>query len=162
MLGQTPPWVFRWGITVMALLVAALLAGTWFIHWPETMTMQGTVSLPATGGRWADMVVYLPATQVRTLHEGMLVQVALDIKDEAWGRYDGTVSATPLQKDNSGLYPLHIRIDARATTDTGHASLISIATSHQRPSIGTAGPTLDATATITLSEKRLLQHIVSN
>ena len=46
--------------------------------------------------------------------------------------------------------------------DTGHASLISIATSHQRPSIGTAGPTLDATATITLSDKRLLQHIVSN
>ncbi len=162
MLGQTPPWVFRWGITVMALLVAALLAGTWFIHWPETMTMQGTVQLEEPDSGWADMVVHLPAQQVRPLRKGMKVQVALDIKDEAWGRYDGTVSATPLQKDNNGLYPLHIRIDARAATDTGHASLISIATSHQRPSIGPSALTMDATATITLTDKRLLQHIVRN
>ena len=161
-LGQTPPWVFRWGITVMALLVAALLAGTWFIHWPETMTVQGTVSLPATGGRWADMVVHLPAQQVRSLRKGMKVQVALDIKDEAWGRYDGTVSDTPLQKDNSGLYPLHIRIDARAATDTGHASLGRIATFHRRQYAGPSALTMDATATITLTDKRLLQHIVRN
>ena len=146
----------------MALLVAALLAGTWFIHWPETMTVQGTVSLSVTDGRWADMVVHLPATQVRTLHEGMLVQVALDIKDEQWGHYSGTVMPTPLQKDDTGLYPIRIRMDAHAATDNGHASLVSIATSHQRPSTGPAGPILDATATITLSDKRLLQRIVRN
>ena len=163
-LGQTPHWIFRWGISLIAAIVAALLISTWFIHWPETMTMQGIVRIEAPKAKWAYMVVHLPASQVRTLHEGMAVRVHPDIKDESWGCYEGIVATTSIQKDSTGLYPLHIRIDAHARTDSNRASLAELATAeHLTTTRQAASPlVLDAAATITLTDKRLLQRIIAH
>ena len=68
-----------------------------------------------------------------------------------------------MQKDSTGLYPLHIRINAHVRTDLNHASLAELATAeHQTTARQSVSPlTLDATATITLSDKRLLQRIIA-
>lgn len=36
-LGQVPPWILRWGITVMLCIVLVLFAGSWFFKYPDTI-----------------------------------------------------------------------------------------------------------------------------
>lgn len=159
-MGQTPPWIFRWGITIISLIVAVLLASTWFFHWPDTLTANGQIYLQQAGGKWADMVVHLQAIQVRTLQEGMAARVVLDVKGEEWGCYHGTVMPLPVRPDSTGSYPVHIRLDAKACTDEGRPALNNIVRTGDQQQYLSPTLILDATAIITLSDQRLLQRII--
>lgn len=162
-LGQTPHWIFRWGISIITAIVVALLISTWFIHWPETMTIRGTIQLNSQTGKCCDMVVRLPAEQVRMLHEGMVARISLDIKGDEWGNYHGIIATLPLQSDSTGFYPVHIRINSMASTDKGQSSLGNISrtpTVLKKLQENDSPVILDATATITVSEQRLLQRII--
>ena len=39
-LGQTPVWVLRWGITVLFIVVIALLCVSFFFRYPDTITAE--------------------------------------------------------------------------------------------------------------------------
>lgn len=36
--GQIPPWIIRWGMTVIFLILAFILIGSWFFRYPEILT----------------------------------------------------------------------------------------------------------------------------
>ena len=43
-MGQTPPWILRSGITAMFVVVLLLLAGSWFFRYPDVIQAQITVT----------------------------------------------------------------------------------------------------------------------
>lgn len=43
-LGAVPPWILRWGITLIFAAVLLLFVGAWVIHYPEIVTAQITVT----------------------------------------------------------------------------------------------------------------------
>ena len=45
LMGQTPNRIFRWGITLIAIMVVALLTTAWFIPRPETTVMHGELEV---------------------------------------------------------------------------------------------------------------------
>ena len=44
LMGQIPPWILRWGITIVAVLLAGLLAGSCFFKYPDTLTAEVIVT----------------------------------------------------------------------------------------------------------------------
>ncbi len=46
-MGSVPPWILRWGIVLLALIVLTLLTGSWFFKYPDaiaaSMTLTGTM-----------------------------------------------------------------------------------------------------------------------
>lgn len=45
-LGSVPPWILRWGITTLAIIIVILLAGSAFFQYPDTI--QTTITLTGT------------------------------------------------------------------------------------------------------------------
>jgi multidrug resistance efflux pump len=39
-MGQIPPWILRWGITVIFIILAGFVAGSYFFRYPDTLTAQ--------------------------------------------------------------------------------------------------------------------------
>jgi HlyD family secretion protein len=50
-LGTIPPWILRWGITTLFVIVLVLLIGSWFFKYPDTIsaTMTLTGEMPPAG-----------------------------------------------------------------------------------------------------------------
>lgn len=40
LMGQIPPWILRWGITIVVVLLLGLLAGSCFFKYPDTLTAE--------------------------------------------------------------------------------------------------------------------------
>ena len=43
-MGQVPPWIQRWGITVMAFLMVLFLGISWFFKFPQSLNAQVTLT----------------------------------------------------------------------------------------------------------------------
>lgn len=43
-MSEIPPWILRWGITTLFLIVMVLLIGSWFFKYPDTITANITVT----------------------------------------------------------------------------------------------------------------------
>jgi HlyD family secretion protein len=43
-LGKTPPWILRWGITVLSAIVVLLITGSALFHYPDMITAQVTLT----------------------------------------------------------------------------------------------------------------------
>ena len=43
-MGEIPPWILRWGITTLFVIVMALLTGSWFFKYPDTIKAEITVT----------------------------------------------------------------------------------------------------------------------
>lgn len=155
-MGQTPSWVLRWGITMIAVVVASLLASTWFVKWPDTLTAHGYIDVTSSTHQWVDMVILLSAEQIRSLREGMEVKVYLDVKDKDWGHYRGMITEIPLMTDSTRLYSVHIPLNKYEQTNEGHVSIYELT----KKSSHISHPILEATVIITLSDRRLLLRII--
>ena len=155
-MGQTPPWLFQWGITMIAVIAGCIIASTWFVRWPDTLTVHGYIEITQSSESWEDMAVNLSARQVSCLRMGMEAEVALNAKDKSWGFYRGKVMEIPLMTDSTGLYIVHIHLNKYERTSEGHASLDNLKqyTNHSMH------PILETTAKITISDKRLLSKIL--
>ena len=116
-MGQTPPWIFRWGIMVIAILMSGLFMSCWFIQWPEQMTAGGTLVADDKGGI---LELNLMAEQVRQLRVGMKVYVTIDVKDDSWGNYETSITTLPYEKDSVGAYLLRVHLSPDLTSDQGH------------------------------------------
>lgn len=154
LMGQTPNWIFRWGITLIAVIISALLAATWFIHWPDTMVVHGELSVTGPDKVWY-MQTELTASEIRQLRSGMTAHVSLDNKDEEWGYYDAVVDELPQHPDTTRRFPVMIRL-MTDVTNSGHQE-----TGYVRPERRIAPWTLDATATIYITDRRLLVRLFS-
>lgn len=155
-MGQTPSWVLRWGITIIAAIVGCLLVSTWFVQWPATLTAHGDIVIRDSVGQWNSVVIQLSAEQVKLLQEGMKSKVFLNVKDESWGPYQGATEQIPLMTDSTRTYSVHIRLNKYEKTTEGHASIAEL----EREFCNISHPILEATVIITLSDKRLLNRII--
>lgn len=155
-MGQTPSWVFRWGITIIAAIVGCLFASTWFVRWPDTMTAPGDIEIASSTGQWNIAVIQLSAEQVKLLQDGMKAKVLLNAKDENWGAYQGTIEHIPLMTDSTRTYSVHIRINKYVKTTEGNESIAEL----EREFCNISHPILETTVIITLSDKRLMHRII--
>ena len=44
LMGQIPPWILQWGITIVGILLTGLLVGSYFFRYPDTLTAEITVT----------------------------------------------------------------------------------------------------------------------
>ena len=153
LMGQTPNWIFRWGITLIAIIVAALLTAAWFIPWPETTVMHGKLEVLGKDTTWF-FRKRVTVDQLKILKPAMEAHITLDVKDDSWGYYSGTLEELPLRPDSTGLYPVVFRVgDCRSSEGRHEDEMWSI--SRRK------GPWLmDASATVILHKRRLLRRLV--
>lgn len=93
-LGRAPSWVVRWGVTVVFCILAGIIAGCYFIRYPQTVTAPisiTTINPPSdlaaseTGpARRAEYALRTAEKQV----EKEVTQALLDART-AWARYLG-------------------------------------------------------------------------
>ncbi|MCR5076686.1 MAG: HlyD family secretion protein [Prevotella sp.] len=70
--GEVPPRIVRYGIIVITLVLAGLLAAVAFIPYPETITAEAT----ALNGGHAE--VHIPYKYVNTVSKGMTVHIEFE------------------------------------------------------------------------------------
>ena len=155
-MGQTPSWVFRWGITMIAVIVGCLLVSSWFVQCPDTLTAHGYIEVTSSTNPWIEMTIPLSAEQVRNWREGMEANVSLKVKGMEWGVYKGVVKRIPMTTDSTMLYHISVQLNKSEKTSVGNASIDELT----KKSIDTSRPLLEATVVIALSNKRLLQRIL--
>ena len=151
-MGQTPSWVFQWGITGIAIVVIGFIAVTWFIHWPEVLTLHGKLMIYGSDRDWI-LQTNLPAEELRLLRTDMEAHITLDIKDENWGYYTAIFSPLPLHSNPSGRYPVKLIIKDYTTSEGNIENEYVSTKRHIDPW------QIDATASIYLSNKRLLTRL---
>ena len=153
LMGQTPNWIFRWGITLIAVIITSLLAATWFIHWPETMVVHGELNITGPDTVWY-MQTDLTAGEVRQLRSGMKAHVSLDNKDEDWGYYGAVISELPQHPDSSRRFTVTIQLTDNVTDAGSYEPAYLSCKRRTKPWY------LDATATIYLTNRRLFHRLL--
>ncbi len=153
LMGQTPNWIFRWGISMIAVIMTSMLAASWFIHWPETMVVRGTIGITGPDTVWY-MQTELTAVEIRQLRQGMTAHVSLDNKDEEWGYYNAVVDKLPQYPDSIRRFPVIIKLISNHT-ESGHQETEYIHIERR-----TAPWLLDATATIYLADRSLFDRLM--
>ncbi len=80
-LGQIPHWIIRWGITIIFLVIALLLTGCWFFHYPDiivssivvTTTHPPSSVISRSSGKLGRLFV---TNQQRVKHGDLLAYIA--------------------------------------------------------------------------------------
>lgn len=153
LMGQTPGWIFRWGITLIAVIVAALLTAAWFIPWPETAVMHGGLEVLGMDTTWV-FRKHVTVDQLKKLKPAMVANITLDVKDDSWGYYTGTLEELPLRPDSTGLYPIVFRVGDCRSSEGRHEDEMWSISRRKEPWM------MDATATVVLHKRRLLQRLM--
>ena len=153
LMGQTPNWIFRWGITLIAIIVVALLTAAWFTPWPETTVMHGELEVLGMDTTWF-FRKHVTVDQLKILKPAMVAHITLDVKDDSWGYYAGTLEELPLRPDSTGLYHIVFRVGDSRSSKGWHEDEMWSLSRRKDPWL------MDATATVILNERRLLRRLV--
>ena len=153
LMGQTPNWIFRWGMTLIAVIVAALFSACWFIPWPDTMAAHGVLEVSGSDTAWY-FRTHVGVQEVRQLRAGMEVRVTLDVKDDSWGYYQGILLPLPVHPDSTGRYPVSVIVSDCHTSTGAVDPQFQAAERREEPWM------MDATATIMLRQRRLLPRLL--
>ena len=136
-IGEIPSKIVRYGIMIITVVILGLLAGAYFIPYPETISAK----VQMTNARQGTIAV--PYKYVNTLARGMTVNIEFEGYDaETYGVANGVITATshiPLQTAEGNVFTAQVRI-----TDCKY-NLISEMT---------------GTASILVSNESILQRIV--
>ena len=152
LMGQTPSWIFRWGMMLIAFIVLGLLAASWFMPWPETLVLRGRLEAVAADSCWYfHSHVELPGR--KALKSGMAAHITLDVLDDQQSPIPGIVAPLPLCRDSTGLYPVVITVQAPCRPHSSDCNTLAHLPLNPVPQ------QLDATATIILHNSRLLQRL---
>ena len=109
-IGEIPSGIVRYGITIITIVILALLAGAYFIPYPETInakvqmisTHQGTIAIPYK--------------YVNTIASGMTVNIEFEGYDaETYGTANGKITATshtPQQTAAGSVFTAQVKVMA--------------------------------------------------
>lgn len=88
-IGMVPSGIVRYGTLIITVIIAGLLAVSYFVPYPENLQTDATVAVDADGK--LTICMYIPYSYINTIHEGM----STEIEFEGYPSADyGYVSAT--------------------------------------------------------------------
>ena len=109
-IGEIPSGIVRYGITIITIVILGLLAGAYFIPYPETISAK----VQMTNARQGTIAV--PYKYVNTLARGMTVNIEVEGYDaETYGAVNGMITATshtPRQTAAGSVFTAQVKVTA--------------------------------------------------
>ena len=129
-IGEIPSKIVRYGIMIITIVILGLLAGAYFIPYPETISAK----VQMTNARQGTIAV--PYKYVNTLARGMTVNIEFEGYDaETYGTANGVITATshiPLQTAEGNVFTAQVRItDCKYNLISGMTGTASILVSNE-------------------------------
>ena len=129
-IGEIPSKIVRYGIMIITVVILGLLAGAYFIPYPETISAK----VQMTNARQGTIAV--PYKYVNTLARGMTVNIEFEGYDaETYGVANGVITATshiPLQTAEGSVFTAQVRItDCKYNLISGMTGTASILVSNE-------------------------------
>lgn len=129
-IGEIPSKIVRYGIMIITVVILGLLAGAYFIPYPETISAK----VQMTNARQGTIAV--PYKYVNTLARGMTVNIEFEGYDaETYGVANGIITATshiPLQTAEGNVFTAQVRItDCKYNLISGMTGTASILVSNE-------------------------------
>ena len=129
-IGEIPSKIVRYGIMIITVVILGLLAGAYFIPYPETISAK----VQMTNARQGTIAV--PYKYVNTLARGMTVNIEFEGYDaETYGVANGVITATshiPLQTAEGNVFTAQVRItDCKYNLISGMTGAASILVSNE-------------------------------
>lgn len=140
-IGMIPSGIVRYGTLIITIIIAILLAISYFVPYPENLQADTTVVVDADGK--LNVCAYIPYSHINTIHEGM----SAEIEFEGYPSSDyGYVSATisHIDKDVKNVNGQNYFI---AYTDMSNSNNIALLCG------------MKGTANILISNKSILQKM---
>ena len=129
-IGEIPSKIVCYGIMIITIVILGLLAGAYFIPYPETISAK----VQMTNARQGTIAV--PYKYVNTLARGMTVNIEFEGYDaETYGVANGVITATshiPLQTAEGNVFTAQVRItDCKYNLISGMTGTASILVSNE-------------------------------
>ncbi len=129
-IGEIPSKIVRYGIMIITVVILGLLAGAYFIPYPETISAKGQMTNARQG------TIAVPYKYVNTLARGMTVNIEFEGYDaETYGVANGVITATshiPLQTAEGNVFTAQVRItDCKYNLISGMTGTASILVSNE-------------------------------
>lgn len=113
-MGDVPPSILRWGISIIALVVLLLMVVSYFFKFPDKVS--GTVTLTTEG----ICTVCMPAQGSGKVVVGQRVVVRLfNFPDQEFGYLEGRVEQISNTPDSNGIYLVNVRFTNGLVTNYG-------------------------------------------
>ena len=128
-IGEIPSRVVRYGITIITIVVLGLLAGAYFIPYPETISAKVQMTNARQG------TIDIPYKYVNTITRGMTVSIEIEGYDaETYGAAHGIITSTshtPWQTAEGNVFTAQVRItDCKYNLISGMTGTASILVSN--------------------------------
>ena len=129
-IGEIPSGIVRYGITIITIVILALLAGAYFIPYPETINAKVQITNAHQG------TIDFPYKYVNTMARGMTANIEFEGYDaETYGVANGVITATshiPLQTAEGNVFTAQVRItDCKYNLISGMTGTASILVSNE-------------------------------
>ena len=129
-IGEIPSKIVRYGIMIITIVILGLLAGAYFIPYPETISAK----VQMTNARQGTIAV--PYKYVNTLARGMTVNIEVEgYGAETYGAVNGMITATmhtPRQTAAGNVFTAQVRItDCKYNLISGMTGTASILVSNE-------------------------------
>ena len=107
-IGEIPSGIVRYGITIITFVILGLLAGAYFIPYPETISAKVQMTNAYQGA------ITIPYKYVNTIARGMTANIEFEGYDaETYGVANGvitTTSHTPRQTAEGSVFTVQVKI----------------------------------------------------
>ena len=75
-IGMVPSGIVRYGTLIITIIIAILLAVSYFVPYPENLQADTTVEINTDGE--VNVCAYIPYSHINTIHEGMNAQLEFE------------------------------------------------------------------------------------
>ena len=129
-IGEIPSGIVRYGITIITIVILALLAGAYFIPYPETINAKVQITNAHQG------TIDFPYKYVNTMARGMTANIEFEGYDaETYGTANGVITAIshiPRQTAAGSVFTAQVRItDCKYKMISGMTGTASILVSNE-------------------------------
>ena len=98
-IGMVPSGIVRYGTLIIAVIIAVLLAVSYFVPYPENLQADATVIVDTEGN--SNICAYIPYSHINTIHEGMCVEIEFEGYPSAdYGYVSTTISHIDMTVQN--------------------------------------------------------------
>lgn len=112
-IGMVPSGIVRYGTLIITIIIAVLLAASYFVPYPENLQADASVAVDADGK--SNVCAYVPYSFINTIHEGMSAEIEFEGYPSAdYGYVSATISRISKDvKDISGANYFKIDLEIK-------------------------------------------------